>query len=177
MRKISLVVCLFIFSACAHGQDMSGHHHMTPATPADSMENQDWAKQRLAKSSRHQEWVKVKNGTREVSSFVVYPEVKTKATAVVVIHEIFGMSDWVQSLTDQLAEAGYIAIAPDLRNRFGLQRIVQASKPLSSFTAPFPPSIMNLTKPRSQRSPLQSTGSMLAMTRVLTRHCQLPLKR
>src|SRR5262249_53808757 len=49
----------------------------------------------------------------------VYPEVKTKATAVVVIHEIFGMSDWVQSLTDQLAEAGYIAIAPDLLSGMG----------------------------------------------------------
>lgn len=119
MQKISLVLCLILFSACAHGQNMSGHNHTTAATPADSMENQDWAKQRLAKSPRHQEWVKVKNGTREVSSFVVYPEVKNKATAVVVIHEIFGMSDWVQSLTDQLAEAGYIAIAPDLLSGMG----------------------------------------------------------
>lgn len=88
-------------------------------TPADAVETQDWAKARLAKSPRHQEWVKVKNGTREVSSFIVYPEVKNKATAVVVIHEIFGMSDWVQSLTDQLAEAGYIAIAPDLLSGMG----------------------------------------------------------
>jgi carboxymethylenebutenolidase len=119
MRKISLVIFLFMFSACAHGQNMSGNHHAPPAAPPDSMENQDWAKQRLAKSSRHQEWVKVKNGTREVNSFVVYPEVKNKATAVVVIHEIFGMSDWVQSLTDQLAEAGYIAIAPDLLSGMG----------------------------------------------------------
>ena len=98
---------------------MGGHHHTTPASPADANETQDWAKQRLAKSSRHQEWVKVKNGTREVNSFVVYPEVKNKATAVVVIHEIFGMSDWVQSLTDQLAEAGYIAIGPDLLSGMG----------------------------------------------------------
>src|SRR5262245_9916568 len=74
---------------------------------------------RVAKSPRHQEWVKVKNGTREVNSFVVYPESKNKATAVVVIHEIFGMSDWVQSLTDQLAEAGYVAIAPDLLSGMG----------------------------------------------------------
>lgn len=116
---MSLVVGLFLFSGCAHGQDMGGHHHTTPASPADTNETQDWAKQRLAKSSRHQEWVKVKNGTREVNSFVVYPEVKNKATAVVVIHEIFGMSDWVQSLTDQLAEAGYIAIAPDLLSGMG----------------------------------------------------------
>jgi carboxymethylenebutenolidase len=95
----------------------NGNHHSP--TPSETVETQEWAKQRLAKSSRHQEWVKVKNGTREVSSFVVYPEVKNKATAVVVIHEIFGMSDWVQSLTDQLAEAGYIAIAPDLLSGTG----------------------------------------------------------
>lgn len=116
---ISLIVGLLILSSAVQAQDMSGHHHTTPASPVDAIETQDWAKQRLSKSSRHQEWVKVKNGTREVSSFVVYPEVKNKATAVVVIHEIFGMSDWVQSLTDQLAEAGYIAIAPDLLSGMG----------------------------------------------------------
>src|SRR5436190_1446105 len=75
---------------------------------------QDWAKSRLDKSPRHLEWVKVKQGTREVSCFVAYPEVKEKATAVIVIHEIFGLSDWVRGVADQLAEAGYIAIAPDL---------------------------------------------------------------
>ena len=75
---------------------------------------QDWAKARLEKSSRHQEWVKVKQGNREVNSFIVFPEVKEKATAVVVIHEIFGLTDWVRGVADQLAEAGYIAIAPDL---------------------------------------------------------------
>jgi carboxymethylenebutenolidase len=80
---------------------------------------QDWAKQHLAKSPRHQEWVKIKNGNREVNSFIVYPQVNKKAMAVVVIHEIFGMSDWVQQLTDELAEAGYIAIAPDLLSGMG----------------------------------------------------------
>ena len=75
---------------------------------------QDWAKAKLEKSSRHQEWVKVKHGNREVKSFVVYPEVKDKATSVVVIHEIFGLTEWVCTVADQLAEAGYIAIAPDL---------------------------------------------------------------
>jgi len=75
---------------------------------------QDWAKARLEKSPRHLEWVKIKHGDREVSCFIAYPEVKDKATAVVVIHEIFGLTDWVRSVTDQLAEAGYIAIAPDL---------------------------------------------------------------
>jgi carboxymethylenebutenolidase len=79
-----------------------------------SVSAQDWAKARLEKSPRHGEWVKVKHGDREVNCFITYPEVKDKATAVIVIHEIFGLSDWVRGVTDQLAEAGYIAIAPDL---------------------------------------------------------------
>jgi len=114
-----MFVLLCTVPACA--QDNGNHHHNAAAASpdADPMVSQDWARQRLAKSPRHQEWVKVKNGTREVNSFVVYPESKNKATAVVVIHEIFGMSDWVQSLTDQLAEAGYIAIAPDLLSGMG----------------------------------------------------------
>ena len=120
MKLTNLLMLLLLCCVPACAQDMpSNHssHHSAPATEAT--ETQDWAKQRLAKSSRHQEWVKVKNGEREVNSFVVYPEVKNKATAVVVIHEIFGMTDWVQSLTDQLAEAGYIAIAPDLLSGMG----------------------------------------------------------
>ena len=75
---------------------------------------QEWAKARIEKSPRHLEWVKVKHENREVNCSIAYPEVKDKATAVIVIHEIFGLSDWVRSVTDQLAEAGYIAIAPDL---------------------------------------------------------------
>src|SRR6266581_3311928 len=50
---------------------------------------------------------------------LVYPEVKNKAMSIVVIHEIFGMSDWVQMEADELAEAGYIAIAPDLLSGMG----------------------------------------------------------
>jgi carboxymethylenebutenolidase len=80
---------------------------------------QDWAKQTLEKSPRHAEWVMVKHGTRTVQAFIVYPEVKGKATAVVVIHEIFGLNDWARSVADQLAEAGYIAIAPDLLSGMG----------------------------------------------------------
>jgi len=127
-----LIVGLFMSSGCAavhqaHSNLQMDHDHAESATTpsADPDLTQDWAKQRLAKSARHQEWVKIKykpasgNVEREVSAFVVYPEVKNKATAVVVIHEIFGMSDWVQSLTDQLAEAGYVAIAPDLLSGMG----------------------------------------------------------
>jgi carboxymethylenebutenolidase len=125
VRKAQAFIAVAIgFLFCAIGtataQDMSHHHMDMNADPtAESEITQDWAKAKLAKSPRHKEWVKVKNGDREVNSFIVYPEVNKKATAVVVIHEIFGMSDWVQQITDELAEAGYIAIAPDLLSGLG----------------------------------------------------------
>ncbi len=80
---------------------------------------EDWAKPKLEKSPRHGEWVKIPQGKREVQAWVVYPEVKDKATAVLVIHEIFGLSDWVRLTADELAEAGFIAIAPDLLSGMG----------------------------------------------------------
>jgi carboxymethylenebutenolidase len=127
IAMLFLVLSLVLLWGCAavheaHSNVQPDHNH-TDSTV--STEAQDWAKQRLAKSPRHQEWVKIKYkptdaiSEREVNAFIVYPEVKTKATSVLVIHEIFGMSDWVQSLTDQLAEAGYIAIAPDLLSGMG----------------------------------------------------------
>lgn len=86
------------------------------STPAFS---QDWAKTKLNKSPRHGEWVKVKNGDRTINTFITYPERKDKATAVLVIHEIFGLSDWVREMTDEFAANGYIAIAPDLLSGMG----------------------------------------------------------
>src|SRR5438067_11728434 len=115
MRNSLLIVAMFAASAFA--QTHAEHQTTTtaPANPAVA----EWAKQRLAASTRHREWVKVKSGNRDVNAFVVYPEVKGKATSVVVIHEIFGMSDWVQLLADEVAEAGYVAIAPDLLSGTG----------------------------------------------------------
>src|SRR3954465_5588403 len=75
---------------------------------------QDWAKARLEKSSRHGEWVEYKSGDRTIKAFVVYPERKEKTPVILVIHEIFGLTDWVRGVCDQLAENGVIAIAPDL---------------------------------------------------------------
>ncbi|HWG89094.1 MAG TPA: dienelactone hydrolase family protein, partial [Candidatus Acidoferrales bacterium] len=80
---------------------------------------QDWARQKLEKSPRHQEWVQIKHDNRTVNTFVVYPEAKQKAPVVLVIHEIFGMTDWVRSVADQLAANGYIAVAPDLLSGMG----------------------------------------------------------
>jgi len=80
---------------------------------------QDWAKARLEKSPRHLEWVKVKVGTRIVECFVAYPEVSGKAPCIVLIHEIFGLTDWVRLMADELAAHGYVVIAPDLLSGMG----------------------------------------------------------
>jgi carboxymethylenebutenolidase len=72
MLKYSILyLCIFYLALNAHAQD--------------------FALQRLEKSPRHQEWVTVKQGDREVHAFVVYPEIKKKATAVVIIHENRGL--------------------------------------------------------------------------------------
>jgi carboxymethylenebutenolidase len=80
---------------------------------------QDWARATLEKSPRHREWVTIKHDGRSVETFVVYPESKGKTPVVLIIHEIFGMSDWVEDLADQVAAAGYIAVAPDLLSGMG----------------------------------------------------------
>ena len=89
------------------------------ALAAPNLPAQDWAKQKLDKSSRHQQWVSIKNGDRTVQAFIVYPEVSHKAPVIVLIHEIFGLSDWARSMADDLAAQGYIVIAPDLLSGTG----------------------------------------------------------
>jgi len=80
---------------------------------------QDPVQERLEKSPRHHEWVQIKVGERTLHAFVVFPEVKEKAAAIVVIHENKGLNDWARSAADQFAEAGLIAIAPDLLSGLG----------------------------------------------------------
>jgi carboxymethylenebutenolidase len=92
MKRIALLFVLGVAALCA----------------------QDWARQAVDKSPRHREWVTVKHDGRSVETFIAYPEVSSKAPVVLVIHEIFGMSDWVEEVADEFAAAGYIAVAPDL---------------------------------------------------------------
>ncbi len=80
---------------------------------------QDFALEQLNNSPRHHEWVDVPaDGDRSVYSFVAYPETDAPTPAVIVIHENRGLTDWVRSFTDQMAAAGYLAIAPDLLSGF-----------------------------------------------------------
>jgi carboxymethylenebutenolidase len=76
--------------------------------------SQPWARARIDQSPRHHDWVTIKHDSRSVETLIVYPESKEKRPVVLIIHEIFGLSDWAQELADEVAAAGYIAVAPDL---------------------------------------------------------------
>ena len=52
------------------------------------------SKQSLETSSRHSEWVDLKHDNRVVHAFIVYPEVKERVPAIIVIHAIYGLTDW-----------------------------------------------------------------------------------
>ena len=81
---------------------------------------EETALEALQKSPRHGEFVDIPYaGGVPLRSWVVYPERRDKAGVVVVIHEIFGLSDWIRGLADQLAADGFIAIAPDLISGLG----------------------------------------------------------
>jgi carboxymethylenebutenolidase len=86
---------------------------------ARSTQAQDWAKARLEASPRHHEYVTLSHGSRSLQAFVVYPEVKEKAPVVILIHEIFGLTDWAKEMADELAGQGFIVVAPDLLSGFG----------------------------------------------------------
>lgn len=76
--------------------------------------------ERLEKSPRHHEWVEIEAAQgRNVRCWLVYPEVSEKVPVVIVLHENRGLNDWARSAADQVAEAGYIAIAPDLLSGTG----------------------------------------------------------
>jgi carboxymethylenebutenolidase len=97
---------------------------LVPAILASSMlstvaQAQDWAKTALDKSPRHREYVTVEHDGRKVTTYVVYPEISTKAPVVVLIHEIFGESDWFKLQADEIAAKGYIVVAPDLLSGMG----------------------------------------------------------
>ncbi len=122
MRKLRCLAVASIASALA----------VAPAAvPA-----QAWARAALDKSPRHGEYVSIPEASPEVSpeaspeaspepggrklqAWVVYPEVSRKAPVVVMIHEIFGLSDWAREMADQVAAAGYIVVEPDLLSELG----------------------------------------------------------
>jgi carboxymethylenebutenolidase len=79
------------------------------------------ATETLEKSPRHGEYVDVifPNHEYPINSWVVYPERSTEAPVIIVIHEIFGLTDWIRAIADDLAKEGFLAIAPDFISGLG----------------------------------------------------------
>lgn len=102
------------------------------AAIAPAAHAQQWAKEALAKSPRHGEYVTIHEpGGRNLQAWVVYPETRGKAPVVIMIHEIFGLSDWAREMADEVAGAGYIVVEPDLLSGLGpLPGTVASTQPL-----------------------------------------------
>jgi carboxymethylenebutenolidase len=65
-------------------------------------------------SSVKKETVQFKSGDDTVSGFLAEPESPGKHPALVVIHEWWGLNDWVKEQAEKFAEQGYVALAVDL---------------------------------------------------------------
>lgn len=114
MKKIPLIATLFVLSLIP--PPLQAQMDTTVAVDESLPPGEEGAKAALERSPRHGEWVDVKvpGVPVPVRTWVVYPERKDKAPAVIVIHEIFGLTDWIRAVADQLAEDGFLAVAPDL---------------------------------------------------------------
>jgi carboxymethylenebutenolidase len=110
-----------------------------------AQEYKDFGKERLNNSPRHGEWVDIKSGERTIKAFVVYPERKDKAPVMLVIQEIFGLTDWLRSMCDELAENGVIAIAPDFLNGQKFEDADGARKAISAVTQDQVKAVLNAT--------------------------------
>lgn len=119
---LSLFICGAFSVACATSQQSDTSEHaghstaVAAATPVNSLPaDEAGAMARLQSSPRHGEWVTIRTGAQDsIRAWVVYPERKTKAPVVLVVHEIFGLTPWIRNVADQLAAEGFLAVAPDL---------------------------------------------------------------
>jgi carboxymethylenebutenolidase len=125
IHPLSLVAALLLMPAIAGAQAAD-----VPAARLDSLiahrdpnlpPGEETAKAALEKSPRHGEYVDVARGPGQapIRTWVVYPERKDKAGVVLLIHEIYGLSDWMRGVADQVARDGFIAVAPDLISGLG----------------------------------------------------------
>ena len=117
--SLILITTIACSASQAGNADHSDHDSIAPVTgspasksglPADAA----GARERLAASPRHGDWVMISARSDSVRAWIVYPERKAKAPVIVVVHEIYGLTPWVRGIADQLAADGFIAIAPDL---------------------------------------------------------------
>lgn len=116
IRRTLLLTTLVILSACTTSTERIVTEDQMDHSEASQMADNDV--ERLVDSPRHQEWVDIDNEGKAIHTFVVYPERSAPAQVVLLIHENRGLTNWVRTTADQLAEEGYIAVAPDLLSGF-----------------------------------------------------------
>ena len=123
LLRASFYTLLAVFAfACAQTRPVTEQAAQTVPQPPGQTTRQptnEVPAQGLNDSPRHHEWVSVPQGDRQVQAYLAYPELDSSATAVIVIHENRGLTDWERNVADQLAAAGYLAIAPDLLSGAG----------------------------------------------------------
>ncbi len=128
MRSLRLITLALPLVGCVRSSTMPADDHAAHPAPAPAVAATLSAQpsgaslpagasdvtSRLAASTRHAEWAMVRVGNDDsVRVWVVYPERRTNAPVVIVVHEIFGLSTWIRGVADQLAADGFIAVAPD----------------------------------------------------------------
>lgn len=115
MKKLFPIIIglSLVLGACSSTPNSMDHDQLSSSSGGDST-----AMERLKDSPRHAEWIEIDNNGKKIYTWIVYPERKEKAPVVILIHENRGLNDWARSMADQVAEAGYIAIAPDLLSSF-----------------------------------------------------------
>ncbi len=88
----------------------------------------------ITKSTIKEESVSYNADTTTLNGFVVYDEaIKTKRPVVLIIHEWWGLNDYVKSRARQLAALGYIAIAVDL---YGNNKVADNPQDASELAKP-----------------------------------------
>jgi len=113
LLQLATIPLLLVAAGCSTARGPAGDGTGRPgplALPASA----ETATETLVASPRHGEWQDIAVGEDTVRTWIVYPERSDAAPVVLVVHEIFGLTDWIRAVADRLAAEGYIAVAPDL---------------------------------------------------------------
>lgn len=69
---------------------------------------------RLEAAAPKAEDVSYKSGSETVTGYLALPDSAGRHPAIVVIHEFWGLNDWVKEQAQRFAQQGYVALAVDL---------------------------------------------------------------
>jgi carboxymethylenebutenolidase len=108
MRRtaLSLAAAFLVLAACHH-EAVDEHASHTASTETTATTASAAATPATASAG-----LPVKFG--DASGYLAAPSTSGKKAGVIVIHEWWGLDDWVREQTDRLAQQGYVALAVDL---------------------------------------------------------------